>query len=121
MQLYNTIWLQVEGPSKSAAWVHGHRLADGHRVAIGAADLGMLSYGMCVYTCVYIHVYIYIYIYIYICHRPLYLKDTKITVSVQVRLKTRPWPAGRFSLSGGGRARACSAPAQESLAVHTYT
>ena len=38
------------------------------------------------------------YIYIYICQRGLYLIDTDLILSVQVRLKTHPWSAGRFSL-----------------------
>ena len=53
------------------------------------------------------------------CQRPLCLSDTEVVISVQVKLKTHPWPAGRFSLSGGGRARARSAPARKSLVVHT--
>ena len=59
---------------------------------------------------IYTHVYIYVY-----CQRPLYQPDTEVLVSVQVRLKTRPW-AGRPVFSpGGGRARARSAPAHKSL------
>ena len=50
------------------------------------------------------------------CQRPLHQPDTAVIVSVQVRLKTRPW-AGRPVFSpGGGRARARSAPAHKSLA-----
>ena len=30
------------------------------------------------------------------CQRPLCLSDTEVAISVQVKLKTRPWPAGRF-------------------------
>ena len=71
---------------------------------------------ICMYVCMYVCVYEYTYTY---CQRPLYLKDTEIVISVQVKLKTHPKPAGWFSLSGGGRARARSAPARKSLVVHT--